>query len=290
MRILLVGALGEVGQSLGAALRDLGNEVVPVSSRVLPHESGVLSVDAGIQLIESGGVGLVVHAGGRGDKRGGERNPLTITRRVGDACEAIGVRGVLISTVRVLEDARGPVLGCGPVDCHTDYARANAATEQEWLEAAPSQGYVVRLANYFCAPSSFDSPQTQLLPWSLVTEAVASGRINVRSAPTVVREFVSAEDAAVAICSVASASDPARISSTTPGHSLDLRQLTDLVGDAFEMTGRMRPDVMFGEDGSSGPTLQSDWLTAQGWSCTLTDEEVTNVVASWLSEHHSKAR
>ena len=287
---MLVGALGEVGRSLRSALVDHGNEVVPVSSRADVADSTVLSLDAAVRIVASGAPDLVVHAGGRGDKRTGERDALHTSRLIGQACEEGDIRGVLISTVRVLEDSLTSVPGSAVPECHSDYARANAANEEEWLEAAPTQGYVVRLANYFCAPSSFDSPQTQLLPWSLVTEAVASGRINVRSAPTVVREFVSAEDAAVAICSVASASDPARISSTTPGHSLDLRQLTDLVGDAFEMTGRMRPDVTFGEDASSGPTLQSDWLAAQGWSCTVTDEKVTDVVASWLSEHHSKAR
>ncbi len=285
---MLVGALGEVGRSLRCALTDHGNEVVPVSSRANVADSAVLSLDAAVRFVASSAPDLVVHAGGRGDKRTGERDALHASRLMGQACERGGIRGVLISTVRVLEDSPGSIPGSAVPECHSDYARANAANEQEWLEAAPSQGYVVRLANYFCAPASADSPQTQLLPWSLVTEALDSGRINVRSAPTVKREFVAAQDAATAIRTVASASDPARFSSTTPGHSVDLRQLTNLVGDAFEVTGRMRPAVTFGEDASSGPTLQSDWLAAHGWCCTLADEEVMNVIAGWLSEHHSK--
>jgi len=290
VRILLVGALGEVGQSLGAALRDLGHEVVPVSSRVFPHESGVLSVDAGIQLIESGGVGLVVHAGGRGDKRAGDRNPLTMTRRVGNACEAGGVLGVLVSTVRVLEDARGPVLGCAPVDCHTEYARANAANEREWLATAPTRGCVLRMANYFCAPMEVDSPQTQLLPWSLVTEALSSGHVSVRSAPAVSREFVSALDVARALLQIAKAPEPPRICSTLPGLSMSLKQLTNCVGDAFERCGRSRPAVTFGTDESTGPTLDPDWLANCGWSSTMTDEGVVEAIEIWLSEHHSIAR
>ena len=285
---MLVGALGEVGRSLRSALTDHGNEVVPVSSRADAADSTVLSVDAAVRFVASSAPDLVVHAGGRGDKRTGERDALHTSRLIGQACEQGGIRGVLISTIRVLEDSSTPIPGSAVPECHSDYARANAANEQAWLEAAPSQGFVVRLANYFCAPSSSDSPQTQLLPWSLVTEALDFGRINVRSAPTVVREFVSAQDAATAIRTIASASDPARFSSTTPGHSVDLRQLTNLVGDAFEVTGRMRPAVTFGEGPSSGPTLQSDWLAAHGWCCTLADEEVANVIAGWLSEHHSK--
>ena len=290
MRILLVGALGEVGQSLGAALRDLGHEVVPVSSRVLPHETGVLSVDAGIQLIESGGVGLVVHTGGRGDKRVADRNPLTVTRRVGNACEAGGVRSVLISTVRVLENARGPVPGSAPVDCHTDYARANAANEREWLAAAPTRGCVLRMANYFCAPSGEASPQTHLLPWSLVTEALSSGRVSVRSAPAVSREFVSALDVSRSLLQIAKAPEPPRICSTLPGLSMNLKQLSDCVGDAFERCGRSRPAVTFGTDESTGPTLDPDWLASHGWFCAMTDEDVVEAIEMWLSEHHSIAQ
>jgi len=197
---------------------------------------------------------------------------------------------VLISTVRVLEDAIGPTTGSAVPDCHTDYALANAANEQEWWSVAPREGYVVRLANFFCAPSGEASPQTELLPWSLVTEALASGRITVRSAPTVVREFASAHDAAMAVLTVGQAADPARVTSTIPGCSMDLEQLSEAVGAAFEISGRLRPLVTFGDDEVSGPTLLSDWLAAHGWVCTVTPEEMTQVMGKWLSEQHSISR
>lgn len=285
-----MGALGEVGRSLGRTLTDLGNDVTPVSSRHQTVDPGVLPLEAAVQLITAADVDLVVHAGGRGDKRSGERDPLEATGHIGLACEQGGVRGVLISTVRVLEDAAGPLLGSADPDCHSDYARVNATNEQRWLSAAPSQGYVVRLANYFCAPSGGASPQTQLLPWSLVTEALSSGRITVRSAPTVAREFVSAHDAVMAVLTVARALSPARVSSTTPGYSMNLEQLTHVVGEAFERNGRVRPFATFGDDAATGPVLQSDWLADHGWSCTVTPEEMIQVVGNWLFEHHSMSR
>jgi NAD dependent epimerase/dehydratase family. len=290
VRILLIGALGEVGRSTGDALKDLGHDVVPVSSRQMPQDQRIHSLESAIELVASGAVDLVVHAGGRGDKRAEARDPASTTRTVGRACEQASVRGVLISTVRVLEDARGPVPGSAPVDCHTEYARANAANEREWLAAAPTRGCVLRMANYFCAPSGEASPQTQLLPWSLVTEALSADRVSVRSAPSVSREFVSALDVARALVQILEAPEPPRICSTLPGLSMSLKQLTDCVCDAFERSGRGRPAVTFGTDEATGPALDPDWLASYDWSCTMTDEDVVEAIEMWLSEHHSIAR
>jgi len=287
---VLVGALGEVGRSLRCALIDHGNEVVPVSSRANVADSTVLSLDAAVRFVASSAPDLVVHAGGRGDKRTGERDALHTSRLMGQACERGGIRGVLISTVRVLEDSPGSTPGSAAPECHTEYARANAANEQAWLTAAPTRGCVLRMANYFCAPMEVDSPQTHLLPWSLVTEALSSGRVSVRSAPSVSRDFVSALDVARALLQIAKAPEPPRICSTLPGLSMNLKQLTDCVGDAFERSGRSRPAVTFGTDEATGPALDPDWLASYGWSSTMTDEDVVEAIQMWLSEHHSIAR
>lgn len=285
-----MGALGEVGRSVGRALSDLGHEVLPVSSRAGSSDVGAHTLEDAADLVVSGAIDLVVNAAGRGDKRMVSRDPAFVSGAIGEACERAGVRGVLISTVRVLEDATEPVAGSAPAQCHSDYACANADNEQEWLGAAPEFGHVLRLANYFCAPMGVDSPQTQLLPWSLVTEALANGRITVRSASTVAREFVSAGDVAQALVAIAQVESPARVCSTVPGLLLTLEQLTTCVSEAFATHGLPRPEVSFGSDTASGPMLRPDWLAGTGWASTLTDGEVVGAVGGWLSEHSSLPR
>lgn len=291
MRVVLVGALGEVGHSVGAALTRLGHEVLPVSSRSHNVDGSVHSVESAARLIASGDVDLVVHAGGRGDKRGlgpdATGQVVPVTRIIGQACEDSGTRGVLISTVRVLESATEALPGSAPAQCHSDYARANAANETLWLECAPTCGVVLRLANYFCAPMDSDSPQTHLLPWSLVVEAMNSGAITVRSAPEVSREFVDAHDVAAAVITIATDENPAQVCSTIPGLHLSLAELTSSVCEAFTVVGRPVPTVSFGADRAGGPDLLPDWLAEHGWASTLTPPKVTRAIAEWLSEHAS---
>lgn len=281
---MLVGALGEVGRSLSACLVDLGHEVVPVTSRVPVDATGTLSLRDAFALIKDGEVNLVLHAGGRGDKREGQRDPSAITASLGRACEAFGVVGVLISTVRVLEDAVGPIPGSAAAECHTEYAQMNAVNEAAWRDAAPSQGYVLRLANYFCEPMSTDSPQTQLLPWSLLTEAVDRGAVDVRSAPTVSREFVSSFDVAKAALAVESVRPAQKVTSTIPGLRLTMEQLIGCVSVTLTSLGASDLVVTFGTDKASGPLLLPDWLASQGWSSQLTPVDVVTAMSHWLTE------
>lgn len=285
-----MGALGEVGSSVSRALSDLGHEVLPVSSRAGSSDVDAHSLEDAADLVASGNIDLVVNAAGRGDKRMVSREPALVSGAIGEACERAGVRGVLISTVRVLEDASEAVPGAAPAQCHSDYACANADNEEKWLAAAPEFGHVLRLANYFCAPMGVDSPQTQLLPWSLVSEALTGGRITVRSTSTVAREFVSARDVAQALVAIVQAESPARVCSTVPGLRLTLEQLTTCVSEAFVTHGLPRPEVSFGSDTASGPTLLGDWLAETGWTSTLTVGDVVDAVGGWLSEHSSLLR
>lgn len=287
MKILLVGALGEVGSSVGRALQHLEHEVLPVSSRSRVSGSNVLALDSAIDMVTGGHINLVVHAGGRGDRREESRDPSVMTQLLGEACESNRVRGVLISTVRVLEDAQAAVPGSATPQCHSAYARANERNEATWLLAAPTYGHVLRLANFLCIPSSVESPQVDLLPWSLVTEAQTTGTITVRSASSVSREFVAPDDVARALLAVGTVDSPARVTSTIPGLRLSLAELTDSVSEAFGIGGFPRPTVSFGKDLASGPILVGDWLSHVGWSSALTPSDVTSMVARWLSEHTS---
>ena len=282
-----MGALGEVGSSVGQALTRLGHDVQPVSSRTVVSGASVLSVDSAIEAVRGNGFDFVVNAGGRGDKRAEARNPRPVTRLLGEACERSRVRGALISTVRVLEDAQDTVTGSAEPRCHSEYALANEHNEAEWIRAAPTQGHVLRLANFLCAPSQVDSPQVQLLPWSLVTEALLTGAIKVRSTSAVSREFVGPDDVARALIAVGRADAPPQVVSTIPGLRLTLEQLTNAVSDALEASGALRPTVSFGEETSTGPVLVGDWLSRNGWSALITPSEVSSIIAQWLSEHAS---
>ena len=282
---MVVGALGEVGRSVSTALVNLGHEVVPVSSRVPVDRTGTLALPDALPLIKDGGIDFVIHAGGRGDKRPGQRDPSTVTASLGRLCEACGVIGVLISTVRVLEDAAGPIPGSAAAECHTDYAQMNASNETVWRDVAPNNGYVLRLANFFCEPMGSDSPQTELLPWSLLKEALERGSVDVRSSPIVSREFVSSQDVAKAALAVSSAQTSEKVTSTIPGLRLTMEQLIGCVSVTLTSLGASDPVVTFGNDEAGGPQLLPDWLASHGWSSTLTPDRIADAMGHWLSEH-----
>ena len=77
MRILVAGALGEVGRSVSIALVDSGHEVLPVSSRApIRGTSDAIDLAAAVVAISEGRVDAVMSAAGRGDRRAAERTGL----------------------------------------------------------------------------------------------------------------------------------------------------------------------------------------------------------------------
>jgi nucleoside-diphosphate-sugar epimerase len=283
VRIVVAGALGEVGGSLGAALIGLGHEVVPVSSRApIDDRPAVLTLARAAELITDGSIDLVVNCGGRGDRRAIERSGMDGVDALPAACWEAGIPGILISTTRVLEGYDHDYSEDTAPDPRTDYATANAAHEEAWLTAGGSN--VVRITNYFAAPQALDSPQSRLLPWSLVTEGLAAGRIGIRSGPSLVKEFVAARDVATAILTVADDPSAPVVCATVPGVPLTLRELADCCCTAFAETGRSRPDVAFGPDGPVGPACRPGWLATRGWMGSLTATRMEQEIAAWMVE------
>jgi nucleoside-diphosphate-sugar epimerase len=232
--------------------------------------------------VSDGRIDLVVNAAGRGDRRPGERTGTDSTAILAPAIASSGTSAVLLSTMRVLEGYSEPVPDDAPPRPTTPYAEANALHEAQWL-ASTSTGTVLRLANYFCAPLSVESPQAQLLPWSLVTEALASGTITVRSSRDTMREFVDATDVASALL-ILSAAPEARVVATAPGVVVSLDDLAGAVSLALADTGRTRPVISFGPGPSvSPPRCLPGWLAHQGWRSRLTPDSVRAVVGQWLA-------
>jgi nucleoside-diphosphate-sugar epimerase len=280
VRFLIAGALGEVGSTVSSALASLGHEVVPVSSR---EGVGALGTKEAVAEIAQGGVEVVLSAAGRGDRRATDRTGQESTSPLAAAAERHGLPAVLLSTTRVLEGLPGDFAEDAAPACSTPYAQANADNEALWLQSAPAMGAIVRITNYFCEPRLRDSPQSLLLPWSLVTEAVATGAVVVRSSATTSREFVSADDVARAVLAVVENAPPARACATAPGLTVSLADLMDCASEALECSGLGRPAVTFGDGLSPAATCRPGWLHEHGWSSALTLGEMTRAITSWLA-------
>lgn len=281
MRILVAGALGEVGRTVSSALEDLGHSVVRVSGRG-SASADVLDLAAAATLVRDGGVAGVLNCSGRGDRRVVERSGLDATSVLAPVLREVGVPGVLISTLRVMEGYSADFAEDAPPQPRTPYAQANADNEAAWLELADASGHVLRIANYFAAPAATGSPQAGLLPWSLVTEALASGQIGVRSGPSLAKEFVSASDVARAVLMVLSTPAAPAVCATAPGASFTLAALVEAVQAALAQAGLSTPPASFGSDGPAVAACRSGWLAAEGWRGDLDAVSVRDAVADWI--------
>jgi nucleoside-diphosphate-sugar epimerase len=283
MRIVVLGALGEVGSAVSAALLDRGHRVIASSSRApLVGLPDVLSTGDALTQLEQGAFDVVVNASGRGDRRGVERTGLSAAEALGGLPYLGGVPAILLSTTRVLEGRSGPLAEDDPASPTTAYGAANAANEIEWMSIDGTS--VLRLTNFFAAPTSVDSPQSLLLPWSLVTEAAATGHIEVRSDPAVSREFVSADDVAAAIEVLAASDERPRVCWTSPGARMRLGELAETVGAGLVAAGAEAPTCTFGTDEATQPDYPAGWLAEHGWSTTLDVVQMRTVISAWATD------
>lgn len=286
MRILVAGALGEVGRTVSLALEDLGHTIIRVSSRAAElGAAGVVDFDVALELVRGDAVDAVVNAAGRGDRRLDPRSGLDATARLAPALRATAIPGVLLSTTRVLEGYESSHAEDAPAHPTTAYGESNAANEGAWLDEGGRTARILRITNYFAAPSSLDSPQAALLPWSLVTEALASGHIAVRSGASTAKEFVSAADVAKAVLLVLSSRQAPSVCATVPGAAMTLTDLVAACQAAFVAVGLREPTASFGPDGPAGPACLPGWLADAGWRGELTTSGVSQAVAAWLGDY-----
>jgi nucleoside-diphosphate-sugar epimerase len=286
MRVIILGAVGEVGQSVARALTARGHFVTPISSRApLTEFPDIFSVADAVSLLELGDADLLVNCAGRGDRRVSERTGVDATRAIVGALSRSGIPGVLLSTTRVLEGTLGSATEDAQPRPTSDYAKANSENERIWLQARSDGGRlsVLRLTNYFAAPIAADSPQSRLLPWSLVDEAVKNGTITMRSGSQLSKDFVSADDVASALELLAGHSHSPALCATAPGLPVTLSELADLTATAVATAGLEAPLVTFGPDGEAVSHLGAGWLSSQGWTCTLTPQVMVSVMLEWIS-------
>lgn len=286
MRILVAGALGEVGRSVSSSLEGGGHEVVPVSSRALRAGSNAINLVQASELIRNRHVDLVVVASSQGDHRGVATSGTNTCEVLAPVVSKTGLPSVLLSTLRVLEGYAQSIHEDSPALPTSGYARANAINEELWLQESGPRGSVLRVANYFCAPQAVDSPQTRLLPWSLVTEALVSGSITVKSGPGTSREFVNDTDVARAIQVLASETPGAGICATLPGYSTNLENLVLLAQQAFSEIGQPVPDSSFGVDNVTPTPVTASWLESQGWRSTLTQKQIVQTIVNWVRKNY----
>ena len=280
---MIVGARGEVGSALCASFESLGHTTISVSSaQPVSPDGHCIDFALAEQVIGRGEVDLLINASGRGDRRASMRSGREATQALAGHVSEAGVPAVLISTTRVLEGYEGQASEDSPPRPTTEYARANAENEEAWLRQTHGQGSVLRIANFFTTPLHAESPQVQLLPWSLLTEAVACSSIQVRSGPSATKEFVSALDAAQAALTICRQGWTGRTVSTNPGCPMTLRELAEAATDAIEMIGKARPTMSFGADTDPFQLAPPGALVAAGWKATLSLAEVQLAMQQWL--------
>ncbi len=282
MRIILAGALGEVGRSLHVALAKRGHDMVPVSSRApLAGTPSVYGLAEAKNLVSAGAIDALVHAGGPGDHRARRSDFHQWTSELLELCADLP--SVLISTTRVLEGYRQTPPESAAGEPSTAYGRANTDHEQMWLTYPNTR--ILRMVNYFCSPARVDSPQAQLLPWSLLVEGWRTGRISVRSAESTVREFIDAADASLAIETLLGEAPNDRIAVATPGLVASLKELGEASIQVCNEAGRHGVIASFGNESSGAPwQLSPGWLSQRGWASELTLDSMATEMSRWLVE------
>lgn len=158
----------------------------------------------------------------------------------------------------------------------------NAEHEAVWLSHRTAM--VLRMANYFCTPQTFDSPQSMLLPWSLLLEGWATGTIGVRSSANAAKTFVNDVDVAAAVVLLAQTRPYGRCVATLPGIDVTLEQL--VAASIAALAAVDRPcTVSFGsEPGADLHVADHGWLREHGWASTLSAAAMQQRMHAWLVE------
>ena len=282
MRIAVIGALGEIGAHIRNALEQLGITVVPLTSRPGMATGEVMDVRLLPRMLSLGEVDTVVYASGPGDHRK-DRDWQPALDDALVALDASTVPSILLSTIRVMEGATTNFADDAPPMPNTPYARANAMCEARWLESAPPHRSVLRLANVFARPNRPQSPQVQLLPWSLIEEVQQTSRLHVRSGAGAVKSFVDPADIARALLLLLHGGAPA-ITTTAPAFTVTLGDLSAMVARAFRDVANEEVSVSFGADEPEKPQCTESWLTRHGWRSELRLDVIDHEIHGWIQD------
>lgn len=281
MKIAVIGASGEVGSSIFREFMQQGHEVVGVSRRApMAHHRSLLSLEQCHALLNDNHFDLLVDAAGRGDHRADFQGGTPIASALAPSAERTGTPVVVLSTIRVMEGYSGTSTEDEFPRPVSDYAVANAHRERSWCVS--DQARILRMVNFLSTPQDKNSPQSSVLPWSLVKEALESGQMTVRSAPSSQKQFISAADLVRAILLIAVSTDAPVRCWTVPGFTMTLEEMASAVKAAISRLDLAQPSVTFGSEFPPRPHLEPGWLANNGWLSELAFSNIVDLLESWI--------
>lgn len=236
--VLVTGASGYIGGRLMEHLATAGRRAHALARNAFDDAS------------QFEGVGSVVHLAGANEVDAAtdpERALLDTVRatwRVTQAAAAAGVeRLVYVSTVHVYGPPDESALlseNLLPAP-HGSYAVARLASEHI-IDAADIDAVVLRMTNSVGAPHNVAVRRWTLVANDLCRQAATTGTMRLRTDGSQWRDFVPMSDA---VRILAATTDPAAVPAGTynlgSGVPTTVRQLAELVGDAFEELTGERP-------------------------------------------------
>ncbi|MGV3760427.1 MAG: NAD-dependent epimerase/dehydratase family protein, partial [Actinomycetota bacterium] len=283
-----------------------GVEVRPLARRPPPWVEGAIGLDLLTARPDEldqalAGADAIVHLAGHDEVVAG-REPeralvetIQMASRVADAAARVGVpRVVHVSTVHVYGASLTPG---AVVDERTlpqprhPYALARLATEHLFATAAgPGDVVVLRLTNSVGAPAHPDVDRWTLLVNDLCRGVLRHGEVVLRTAGLQGRDFVDLGD----VCGVlAQACAPSALPAGTydlgSGRTTRVREVADLVADAFERLARPRPPVVAPDPEGPPPVpfvVDVERLRAAGAALDTPLEASVEEVARFCTNHH----
>lgn len=306
VRLLVTGAAGYLGSRLCATLK--GQHGVSIRALVrtdTPWAAADELVTADLLTADLGpvvdGIDAVVHLAGanevaaQADPDGAVTTTVSAARRLASALPA-ATRVVYVSTVHVY----GAAMAGGATVRETTvasprhpYAIARLAAEHT-LAAAGVDLVVLRLTNSVGAPVDPRVARWTLVANDLCRQAATDGRLVLRTHGMQWRDFIHQADA----CDVITAAlDPAAVPAGTwnlgSGTPMTVRDLADLVADAFgRLTGTRPPlDAPAPPDPPPPPvTVDVSRLTSLGLAARRSVSDAVDETARFCLDHRGELR
>ena len=310
-RVLVTGAGGYVGSRLVADLVSARNATVRAlvrkpASFVVADEQVVLDLLGDDRSIATAfaGVDTVVHLAGPNELVASaepERalaETVLVSQRVARAAIEGGVTRILyVSTVHTYgaRMVQGAVLTEDQsAEPRSIYAISRLASEHV-LEVVAEQGIevvVFRLTNSVGAPADPDVNRWSLVANDLCRQAVTTGEMRLRSPGVQWRDFLALQDA-IRILSgcLAPGSLAAGTYNLALGTPHTIRELADLIQDAFEAAGWSRPPLVAPEPPPAVPgpyVVSPQRLTNAGWRAEVSLAEAVAETVRFCIEYRDQ--